>query len=123
MVQTSPTEVYMPYIAGRQLQTGNSLFFYNLQNLSYDGGAKVASIAPNTDPLINQAFSNTLNNLALLNLTTNLSRITLDRPVQMTSLVDLVDIQEVCQEMSFLYRRFEIACANLEVDSTGEHPI
>lgn len=94
-VQTSPTQVYMPVIDGRELAIGDTLHFYNLKTLASDGSARVASIVANNNPDISLAFSNALNQELLLNLTTQLNLVTLDRPVELTSLTDFVDIEEV----------------------------
>ena len=94
MLQTSPTQVYMPFIDGRQLSIGDTLHFYNLQSYAGDGSAKVAGIEPVYDPRIGQGFNDALDNVGLRNMSTNMTKVTLDRPVQMTSFIDFVDIEE-----------------------------
>ena len=85
----------MPFIDGRQMRVGDTIHFYNIGTYASDGSAKIANLSSSTDELIAQNYANALGELGLANSSTKMLKVTLDRDVNLTSVVELADIEEV----------------------------
>lgn len=94
-LQLSPTEVYIGFRDLSDVEPPTLMTFYNLETLEEDGTAYVIDVQPVDDQDIVAAFQNGLTDLGLLNWNVTPMLATLDRPINMTTMYDLVDDHEV----------------------------